>query len=160
MMALIQPWWRDRSGREQIMLLMMAALLVVIIGWLGVLRPLASARAAATERLAAAEGALGDVRAMTVAIRAAEARARPASTTPVIERIGSRITEAGLTAERLASDSDGRVTMRVPAVKPAILLRWIADIESRDAIIVDRLAITRNGDATVAADLAFRAARR
>jgi general secretion pathway protein M len=160
MMAMILPWWRDRSRREQILLLVMAALLAVTIAWLGILRPLAAARDAATQRLATAESSLGEVKAMTLAIRTAEARARPASNTPVIERIGARATEAGLTAERLAADSDGRVTLRVPAVKPAILLRWIADIETRDGIIVDRLSITRNGDATVAADLAFRAARR
>jgi general secretion pathway protein M len=160
MMAIILPWWRDRSGREQVMLLVMAVLLVVTIGWLGILRPLAAARATAAERLATTESALGDVKAMTVAIRAAEVRTRPASNTPVIERIGSRATEAGLTTERLTSDGDGRVSLRVPAVKPAILLRWIADIEARDGIIADRVAITRNGDATVAADLAFRAARR
>lgn len=156
MMALLMPWWRDRSGREQLLLALMAGLVVVIIGWLGIIRPLAIAREAAVERLATAERDLGDVRAMTPAIRAAEQRARPAGTLPVIERVGQRATEAGLTTERLASDNDGRVTLRVPAVKPAILLRWIADIEARDAIIVDRLAVTRNGDATVAADIAFR----
>lgn len=160
MMALFLPWWRDRSSRERVLLLVMAALLAATIAWLAVLRPLAVARGAAADRLATLETALGEVQAMTLAIRAAEARARPASTVPVIERIASRASEAGLTAERLAADSDGRVTVRVPAVKPAILLRWVADIEARDGIIVDRLAITRNGDATVAADLAFRAVRR
>jgi len=160
MMAMILPWWRDRSRREQLMLLVMAALLAATIAWLGILRPLALARDAAAGRLATAETALGEVRAMTLAIRAAEARAQPAGNTPVIERVGARASEAGFTAERLTSDSDGRVTMRLPAVKPAILLRWLADVETRDSIIVDRLSITRNGDATVAADLALRAARR
>lgn len=156
MMALAMPWWRDRSGREQLLLSLMAALVVIVIGWLGIIRPLAIARDAAIERLATSQRDLGDVRAMTPAIRAAEKRANPVGGVPTLERIRERVSAAGLTVERLASDGDGRVTMRVPAVKPAILLRWIADIETRDAIIVDRLAISRNGDATVAADIAFR----
>lgn len=160
MTALVLPWWRERSRREQVLLLIMAALLLAIILGLGVLRPLARARADAAERFAVATTALGDVRSMTTAIRAAEVRTRPAGATPTIERVGSRATAAGLTTEQLGSEADGRVTMRVPAVKPAMLLRWIAELEAEDGIIVDRLAVTRNGDQTVAADLALRDARR
>ena len=44
MMALLLPWWRDRSPREQLLLGTMASLLAMVTLWLGVLRPLAAAR--------------------------------------------------------------------------------------------------------------------
>ncbi|WP_426166453.1 type II secretion system protein GspM [Sandarakinorhabdus sp. DWP1-3-1] len=160
MTALVLPWWRERSRREQILLLVLAVLVLAITLGFGVLRPLAQARAEAADRLSVATVALGDVRGMAAAIRAAEVRTRPAEALPTIERVGSRASAAGLTTERLDSDAGGRVTMRVPAVKPAMLLRWIAELETADGIIVDRLAITRNGDQTIAADLALRDARR
>ena len=87
MMALILPWWRDRSPREQVLLALLAGLLGIVTLWFGVLRPLADAGDRAAARHATAVSALAEVRSLTGAIRAAEARRRPASGTPLLERI-------------------------------------------------------------------------
>ena len=156
MMAATMLWWRGRSRREQLLLAGMAALFALIVGWLGIVRPLAAARTGAADRLELAQSDLAEVKALTRTIRIAEARAPVANAAPTIEIIRQRVADAGLTADNLAGGDDGRVTLRVAAVKPAALLRWIADLEARDAIRLDRLSVTRNGDATVAAELAFR----
>ncbi|KAB7648990.1 type II secretion system protein GspM [Polymorphobacter fuscus] len=156
----LTSWWHGRTRREQILLASALVLFGLVFGWLGVLRPLAPARAEAADRLAAAEADLGEIRALTPIIRAAEARARSAGDVPAIDTIRRRATDAGLVADTIADDGAGRVTLRIAAIKPAVLLRWIADIETRDQILVDSLTVTRNGDATVAADLAFRGAAR
>lgn len=159
MKALFLPWWRDRTARERWLVGVMAVLLVVVIGWLGVQRPLASARSAAMTREADATTGLAEVKSMGGAIRAAEQRAGTAPAIPLVELVSQRANEAGLTAERLDTSGDGRVTMRVAAVRPPALLRWIAALESGDGIIVDRAAIARNGDATVSVELALRSRR-
>ncbi|MFZ4687904.1 MAG: type II secretion system protein GspM [Polymorphobacter sp.] len=155
MMALIRPWWRDRSGREQWLVAIMAVLLVVVGAWLGVIRPLEAARARAETRLAAAAEGLGAVRTMTADIRQREARATPATALPMLERIETAVRSAGLTTQRLESSGDGRVMVDVSAVRPTAMLGWIAAQEAQ-GVVVERATITRNTDATVAAALTLR----
>lgn len=156
MMALIQPWWRDRSGREQWLIGFMVALLAVVVLWLVVMRPLAAARASAEARLTAATVGRADVAAMSGAIRTAEARTAPGRAIPLVEQVSQRAAAAGLTIETLQATGDGRVTLRIAAVRPPAILGWIAEIEARDGMIVDRAAMTPNSDATVAVDLTLR----
>lgn len=155
MMGFALPWWRDRTRREQWLLGVMAVLLVIVFVWLGILRPAEEARAAAQARHAAALTSLGEVKAMGAAIRVAEARG--GAGVPVTELIGQRVRETGLTAGAIESSGDGRVTVRVAAVRPQVMLRWIAELEARDGVIVEHVSMTRNNDATVAVDLTLRA---
>ena len=151
-------WWRGLTRREQLLLMVALTLFVLVFGWLGIVKPLQSVRADAEARLATANADLGEIKSRTPMIRAAEARARGAVAASTFDIVRRRVAEAGLTAEGIADDGAGRVTLRVPAVKPAALLKWIAGIEINDGVIVDKLEITRNGDATVAAELGFRGA--
>jgi general secretion pathway protein M len=155
--ALIQ-WWRGLTRREQLLLMAASTLFVLVFGWLGIIKPLQNAGADTAARLTAATADLGEIKALTPMIRSAEARARGAMAASTIDTIRSRIAEAGLTAEGIVDDGTGRVTLRIPAIKPAALLKWIADVETIDGVIVDKLEITRNGDATVAAELGFQRA--
>lgn len=155
--ALIQ-WWRGLTRREQLLLMAASTLFVLVFGWLGIIKPLQNAGADTATRLAAATADLGEIKALTPMIRSAEARARGSMAASTIDTIRSRIAEAGLTAEGIVDDGTGRVTLRIPAIKPAALLKWIADVETIDGVIVDKLEITRNGDATVAAELGFQRA--
>ncbi len=152
MITTFLPWWRDRSVREQWLIGVMVLMLVVVIAWLGIIRPLGAAREAAAARRTTAIMALGDVSAMARGIRSAESR-RSNSSVPLIELVSGRASEAGLTTERLEKGGDGRVTTRIAAIKSGALLCWIANLETRDGVVVDRLSITRNDDETVAADL-------
>jgi type II secretory pathway component PulM len=121
----------------------------------GVLRP-----ADAEARHGRSIAGLAQVAAATGAIRAAEARGAGNAGVPLIELIGERARIAGLTVEDMGASGDGRLTLRVAAVKPAILLRWIAGLETGDGIIVDRVNIARNDDSSVAVELALRRSSR
>lgn len=153
MTALFLPWWRDRSRREQILLAIMAGMVAIVILWLGMLRPLAGASDRAAARHASAISALGEVRSLTGAIRAAEARRRPGNDTPALERVRASASAAGLTLDTLESDGAGQVNLRITAIKPAPLLRWIADLEARDGITTTLLASNRNADQTLAVSM-------
>jgi general secretion pathway protein M len=151
-------WWHGLTRREQLLLMVALILFAFVLGWLGIIKPLQSARADSAARLAAATADLGEITAQTPMIRAAEARVRGAGAASTIETVRRRVAEAGMTVEGIADDGAGRVTLRIPAIKPAAFLKWIADIETNDGVVVDQLKITRNGDATIAVDLGFRGA--
>lgn len=152
----VLAWWRGLTPREHLLLTIMAVLFAVVFGWLGIVQPLLRARADAADRLATATTDLAEINARVPAIRAAEARARSTSAMPAIETVRRRIAEAGITAEVVTDDGAGRVTIQIRAVKPAVLLRWIADREAQDNLVVDQLTLTPNADASVAADLGLR----
>jgi general secretion pathway protein M len=151
-------WWRGLTRREHLLLMVALALFVLVFVWLGIIKPLQNARADSAARLVTATADLGEIKALTPMIRSAEARARGAVAASTIDTVRRRVAEAGLTAEGMADDGAGRVTLRIPAIKPAALLKWIADFEINDGIVVDKLEITRNGDATIAVEMGFRGA--
>lgn len=153
-MAAATIWWRGLTRREQLLLTLMLALLVGVGLWLGVLRPLAALDAELAARQAAAEAALADVGSMGRQIRAA--RQAPEATGPLLERVRISGDAAGLTLEQLEKAGDGSVTLRIAAVRSPALLRWLAELESREGAVVERLSATRNEDASLAVDLALR----
>jgi general secretion pathway protein M len=156
MITLATPWWRDRSPREQRLLAVLALLLLGLGLWFGVWRPLAAGRAASAARHSAAVTALADVERMGVAIRAAEARARSAQAQPIIARIGARAAAAGITVTSLDAAGAGTARLVIAAVRPQPLLAFVAGLERDDGLVIDSLNITRNDDASVAAEINLR----
>lgn len=154
-MAAAMTWWRGLTRREQLLVAIMMVLLVVVGLWLGVLRPLAALDADIAARQTAAELALADVSSMGRQIRAA--RQAPQASGPLLERVRLSGDAAGLTLEQLEKTGNGSVTLRIAAVRSPALLHWLAELESREAAVVERLSATRNEDASLAVDLALRA---
>lgn len=153
-MAGATTWWRGLSRREQLLVTVMLVLLIVVGLWLGALRPLAALNADIAARQTAAEAALADVSSMGRQIRAARQAPLPAA--PLLERVRLSGDAAGLTLEQLERAGDGSVTLRITAVRSPALLRWLAELETREGAIVERLSATRNEDASLAVDLALR----
>jgi general secretion pathway protein M len=154
MMAAFSPWWRQRSGREQMLIGIAAVLLAALLAWLLVLRPLAGARAAALEEARTAQAQLAQARALAAAIRA-----RPAAPAgPVIDLVGRRLAEAGLTAIRLDAQGPGQAMVEIAAVNGRLLIGWAAALEARDGLVVDELDASRNADQSVRARLLIRKA--
>jgi general secretion pathway protein M len=154
MMALIAPWWRDRTSRERWLIGVMLALLTALLVWLMLLRPLAAARAAADADAAAAQARLAQTRTLAAAIRA-----RPAATAaPVLEVLGRRLAEAGLQPTRLEAQGGGQALVEIGAVNGRLLLGWAAALERRDGLVIDDLSASRNADQSVKARLLVRRA--
>jgi general secretion pathway protein M len=156
MNALFMLWWRDRSERERSLVALTGVLAIIVLGWLALVRPLAMARTAAEARHSEALAGLAEVAAAGNGIRAAQARGSAASNVPLVELVSERARTAGLTVETMATSGDGQVSLRIAAVKPAVVLRWIGDFERNDGILVERTSIARNDDASVAVDLVLR----
>jgi general secretion pathway protein M len=156
MKALLMPWWRDLSRREQWLVALAGVLLVIVLVWMALLRPLAAARATAEARYDAAMLGLAEVSVLGNRVRVAQSRGVNSRNLPLIELVGDRARAAELTVESLSPVDGGQVAMRIAAVRPAVLLRWISEIERGDGLVVERVMIRRNEDATVAVDLALR----
>lgn len=152
MKARLLDWWSARSERERILLVIMMALLVPVLTWLLVLRPLDAglekARAdnwAATERL--------------LQVRAdAAAMALPAK--PPAEGVSvlvNRIAEgAGFVPTRMDSGADGRVMLGLSSAKPTALRAFLRGLD-REGVLVETITIRANSDATVSVDAVLRA---
>ncbi|NNM77899.1 type II secretion system protein M [Sphingomonas sp. ID1715] len=149
MTARFMAWWRERSLREQRLLLIMFALLGLTILWLGIYRPVESALSAARERHQQAVIALGEVHAQSDALRAFGGS--PAASGPLAPIVTQAATEAGFANAVVAAQGERRVSISIPAARPAPVLGWIAGLEAR-GIVVERLTARANSDPTLTVD--------
>jgi general secretion pathway protein M len=149
-------WWRARTPREQRLLLIMAALLVLVLGWLLVIRPLSDALDSAKRRHGAAVEALAEARVHAEAAGRRRDRRPTRSPLPVDALIGRTATEAGFAGARIAGQGPARATVAIDAARPQAFFAWVALME-RSGLIVDRLSARANNDRTLAVEAAFRA---
>jgi general secretion pathway protein M len=156
MTAALLNWWNERSLREQRLLAVMIAILVGVVAWLGVARPIAMARDAAEMRHARAVAALGKVRELSGRFDALRARPLPAIDEPLVAFLGRSAGDAGLPVERLEAEGSDRAVLTVMAVRPPAVFGWIQRVEVRHGLIVERLSATRNPDTTIAVQATFR----
>lgn len=155
MMALLHPWWNDRSPRERVLLAIMAVLLAALLLWLGVLRPLAAARMQAARDASAAIARRAEAQALVTAIRA-----RPlASSAPVLDIVNRRLAEAGLQAARLDAAGPGQAELEIAAINGRLLLGWASGLETRDGLVIELLEASRNPDQSVRLRLIVRRAQ-
>ena len=149
-------WWQGRSLREQRLLLVMLGLLVLVFGWLLIVRPLGDALDAARTRHSAAVIALAEARARAgTSSSSAEARA-PAG--PVDGLLGRTATEAGFANARITAQGPARALVVIEAARPQALFGWVARLESQ-GLTVERLVARTNPDRTVHVEAAFRSGR-
>lgn len=152
MKARLIDWWSARSGRERILLATMMALLIPVLAWLLVLRPLeAGLEAARADHWAATERLL-QVRADAAAM-ALPAKA-PAQPVPLIV---NRIAEvSGFVPSRMDAGADGRVMLGLASARPPALRAFLRGLE-REGVIVETITVRTNSDATVSVDAILRA---
>jgi general secretion pathway protein M len=147
-------WWRDRSPREQAMLGVMGALIVLVLGWLLIARPLSAALEAARAREAAAAEAVGAARA-----RAARARVSAASASaplPIDSYVTRSASDAGYPNARVTAQGPTRAALAIAAARPQVLFGWIASLEAH-GVVVETLRASAGADHTVAIEATLRA---
>lgn len=149
MKAQFLAWWRERSLREQRLLLVMLALLAVTVLWLGIYRPMQNALSAARERHQQAVIRLAEVRAGAETLRGLRGvAALPAPLAPFVTQAAN---EAGFANAVVAPQGERRVSVSIPSARPAPFFSWIAALEAR-GIVVERLSARANSDPTLAVD--------
>lgn len=156
MTAMFMSWWRERSEREQRLLAAMAVLFAIVVGWLGIIRPISMAQADARERHARAVVALADLQELRA--QSERVAARPAL--PLDETLAPFVTrsaaDAGLTLERLEAEGPQQVKLNIAAVRPSAFFGWAQRLEVRHGLVVQQVAAFRNADTTVAVQATIR----
>ncbi|WP_238995435.1 type II secretion system protein M [Sphingomonas solaris] len=155
-MTQVRLWWRLRSPREQRMLLVMAALVGITLAWLLVVRPVDDGLADVRARHARAVLDLAAARGQAERIADLEKRGPPPPEAPLATAIGQRAAAAGFATARIIPDGANRVSVAIDAARAQALFGWIADLERRDGLIVERLTARTNSDATLAAEATLR----
>ena len=152
----LAAWWRVRTLREQRLLLAMLALVVLLLGWLLVIRPLSDALDAAQRRHGEAVTALAEARGRAEAARRSQGERNVSAPLPVdgfVRRTGA---EAGFANGRIAALGPARATFAIDAVRPQAFFAWIRLMERR-GLVVDSLRARANADRTLAVEATFRA---
>lgn len=152
MIERLKGWYGGRSPREKRLLGIMMAFLIIVIGWLGVLRPLDTglAQARADQELAIIR--LERVRSDALALEAGGTAATD-SAQALVSRLAD---QAGFSPTRLDPGAEGRVLTGLASAKPVALTRWLEALDAQ-GVFVEQISIRPNSDATLAVDATFRA---
>ena len=157
MIASLQAWWRARSRREQMLLLILFVLFGITFAWLLVVRPLGDSLAAARERHNNAVIALAEAKAGAAAIGRLE-RERPASVRGAVDAlVMESASAAGFQLSRIQAEGAGKVNLAIEAARPQALFAWVSEMETKNGLIVERLTANANSDRSLSAQIAFRA---
>lgn len=154
-MERLTAWWGERSEREQILLGIMTALLLIVIGWLAILRPLDNRLAQARIDNETAYVRLERVRSDAAALQSGGSVTRE----PVQALVKRLAEEAGFAPNRLDPGAEGRVTIGLASAKPIALMKWLQALDAQ-GVFVDQISIRSNSDATLAIDATLRARSR
>lgn len=156
MSARLRALWLARTPRERWLLGIMLALVVLVLAWLLVLRPLGDMLSAAKQRHGEAIAALGEARAQAAAIAELERRRPPRLAAPVDRAVAASAAEAGFQLSSLQPQGPERVSLAIGAARPHALFGWIARMEAQ-GFIVERLTATANPDRTLSTQILLRA---
>lgn len=155
MIDMAKAWFASRSLREQRLVLVMLALLVVTLLWAAIILPVTDSLSNARTRHDAAVVLLAETEARVHDIKALE-RDRPAPLgAPLDSIIRDRANAAGFALANVSRVGDNGVQIGIGSARPGALMTWIAGLED-DGILIDTLTLTDNGDRTVAAQMSLR----
>ncbi|CAN5221063.1 hypothetical protein BH10PSE15_BH10PSE15_05140 [soil metagenome] len=155
MIANLKLWFDGRSAREKQLLVVMAVLFVVTIGW-ALYLPIGDALSSAKTRHGDAVIRYGETQARVRAIEALRKGGPAQLAGPLDAVIRDRANEAGFDLSGVGSAPGGGVQFAILKAKPTALLGWIATLEG-SGILVDSVSATDNGDKTVAVQMSVKA---
>ena len=151
----MRAWFEGRSLREKRLLLVMAALMVLTLVWLVVIRPLGDGLSSERQRHADAVVRLGETAAAVDAIRQAR-RSGPTPAGTLADTVRARAADAGFAIASLDEDGPGRLRVGIAGARPAALVPWLARLEAA-GVLVDAATLTDKGDRTVGVQLVLKA---
>lgn len=150
MIATARDWWAGRDQRERLLLGVMFALIGVLLLWLAVIRPINSGRETAQIRLNAASLDAGRIAAVADALARARKTAPPSLSVTLPVAVGQAAEANGFTLSRLDGQGD-KVTIAISSARAQALFTWLRALEQQ-GVIVDKLTLRTNSDATLAVE--------
>lgn len=145
-----RDWWMGRDRRERLLLGVMFTLLGFVLLWLAIIRPINSGLEEAQIRLNAASLDAGRVAAVADALGRARKIAPPALNVTLPVAVGQAAEANGFTLSRLDGQGE-QVTIAISSARAPALFTWLRALEQQ-GIIVDKLTLRTNSDATLAVE--------
>ena len=133
------------------MLGVMFGLMAVLVFWFALVRPIDDARERGELRLAAATADAGRIAAISEGIRRARASTPPVLAVPLPAAVGQAAEASGFTLSRLDPLSGDQVTIAISTARGPALFKWLGVLDNQ-GIIVDKLTLRPNSDATLAVE--------
>lgn len=152
-------WWASRTPRERGLLGVLAALILAIAFWYGLVAPLRRAETAAQDRHDRALARLLAVSASTEEVAALQARANGPSGGGLSGAVAQTALANGVTISQQTLGPAGDLAVTVAAADPAATFRWIASLQRDQGIGVLALALNRNPDRTLRLQARFAGGR-
>ena len=137
-------WWEGRTLRERRMLMAMAVLVLAVVAWLGVVRPLGAWRAEAARDRTRAEADLAVARHAAARLSPAE-KANESIDLPAVVEAANQLT--GLSPMTGMSPSGG-FGFSLSNTPTAAAFGWLAVLRDQGVEASD-LSVVENADATV-----------
>lgn len=139
--------WRERSGRERLMLVIMGVAVAAFLLWFAVAAPLISWRRAAIERYAEAASAA------TIVRPAVGPGSQLSETEATLDDALTLAADAGLSARLIEGDGQG-TGVEIDSATANALFSWLAAMEDSGSSI-QHLSVLENADATLQATVVW-----
>ncbi len=137
--------WSMRSGREQAMIAVLAVLIVAVLGWYGLARPLSHMADAAEVRAGLAAAKLAQVDDQSAALKAVA----PRGSGDLEAVVAASAAAAHITLARQHREAAGDLAIGIDMADPPALFAWLRMLNDRDGVAVARLTATRAGESGV-----------
>jgi general secretion pathway protein M len=151
MIAQALLWWSGRSDRERVMLGIMGGLVGLMLFWLVIIRPIDNALADARQRLDVAAESSGRVAAVADGVRQARRLAPASLSASLTTAVGQAAEGAGFTLARLDAQGPDRAIFTISTARSPALFGWLAVLQ-RQGVIVEKMTLRTNSDATLAVE--------
>ena len=149
-------WWASRTSRERILLAVLAALIVILGFWYGLVVPLRQAEAAAEERHARAVSRLLAVSASAQEVAALQSvRSNGPSGQALAGAVVQTALANGVSLSQQTLAPGGGLAVTIAAADPGAVFRWIAALQRDHGVEVAALAMNRNPDRSLGFQLRF-----
>lgn len=157
MMQRVGHWYAGLTGRERVLVTLAGAILALIILIYGIILPLGRAHDAAEERHRLALDNAGRVQAGLAALKTGDAVKAASGGGSLHLMIASEADALGFDLPSNQPRGNDMTAITIPAARPQVLLRWIADLEAR-GIILELMTLRPAPDGSVAANAVLRRA--
>lgn len=146
----MKAYWTKLSGREQALIALAGAILIVLGLQLLVFRPLVDYRRQGEVAVRSAADLLAEVRSGAAEARAlkavAERRDAGADNGSVRQLASAGARRHGIRIARLRPSDDGGLTIWIDAVRPTTLQAWLVDLFDQHGILVSRASMSKEDD--------------
>ncbi|MEH6791124.1 type II secretion system protein GspM [Parasphingorhabdus sp.] len=150
-----RSWFTGLSQRERIMVTVAALLLAGLVGYYGIVRPVAGAMTGAEQRYVDAVERQARIETKVTALRQPAAAGATRFGGAIDAFVGQSAGETGIAVASVTPQSDKRVNMVIESAKPTALFGWLARIEQQ-GIAVESLSVNPTASGTLSATLTLR----